>query len=131
MSIAQSFYTWLTANSAVEALVSDRIYPQVIPQHESGRPAITYTQEQGLYIEVLDGRSDTRLSEFSVDCWAPTYLAARNLAETLQTELVGVRGAFGTVTAESVRLSNDFDGPYDDTSGLYRVSLRFEIAYYT
>ncbi len=130
MSIAQSFYTWLTANSAIGAIVSDRIYPQVIPQHEPARPAITYSQEGGEYIEHLAGRSETRLSEFSVDCWAPTYLASRNLAETLQTELVGVRGAFGSVTAESVRLVNDFDGPPDNDTGLYRVSLRFEIAYY-
>lgn len=130
MTIAQSFNTWLTANSAVEALVDDRIYPLVVPQRESSRPCITYNQESGDYIEHLAGRSDTRMSEFSIDCWAPTYLSARNLAETVNTELVGVRGSFGADTAESVRLTNDFDGPYDDDTGLYRVSLRFEIAYY-
>lgn len=130
MTIAQSFYTWLTANSAVEALVGDRIYPQVIPQHQVSHPCLTYSQEGAEYIEHLAGRSDTRLSEFSVECWAPQYLDARNLAETLQTELVGVRGSFGADTAESVRLLNDFDGPPDDDTGLYRVSLRFEIAYY-
>lgn len=130
MSIAQSLYTWLTANSAIDALVDDRIYPQVIPQHEPARPAITYSQEDGSYIEHLAGRSDTRFAEFSIDCWAPTYLAVRNLAETVQTELIGVRGSFGGDTAESVRLVNDFDGPPDDEAGLYRVNLRFVIAYY-
>lgn len=130
MSIAQSLYTWLTANSAIEAIVGDRIYPQVIPQHETARPAITYSQEGGVYMEHLAGRSDTRMSEFSIECWSPTYLAAKNLAETVQTELVGVRGSFGGDTAESVRLVNDFDGPPDNDTGLYRVSLRFEIAYY-
>ena len=130
MTIAQSLYTWLTANAAIEAVVADRIYPQVIPHAESARPCITFSQESGDYIEHLAGRSDTRMAEFSIDCWAPTYLAVRDLAETIHTELVGVRGSFGSHTAESVRLENDFDGPPDNDTGLYRVSLRFVIAYY-
>ena len=130
MSIAQSFYTYLTASSTVDAIVADRIYPEVIPDAVSGRPALTYTQDSGEYIEHLAGRSDTRIAEFSVDCWGPTYLGVRDLAETVQSALIGVRGTFGAHTAESVRLTQDADGPYESDTGLYRVMLRFAVAYY-
>ena len=130
MSIAQSLYTWLAANSAIDTEVDGRVFPQLIPQAiDTGLAALTFTQESAQYIEHLAGRSDTRLAEFSIDCYASTQLAARDLAETVQSELVGVRGSFGAHTAESVRLENDFDRPFEDDTGRYGVSLRFVIAY--
>lgn len=130
MTIAQSLYTYLTADSSIGAVVGDRIYPQIIPQAELGRPALTYFQESGEYIEHLAGRSDLRMAEFEINCWSPTYLAARNLAQVVDTALTGLRGAFGGDTAESIRKTNDFDGGYENDTGLYRVVLRFSIAYY-
>jgi hypothetical protein len=130
MTIAQSFYTYLTANSAVAALVSDRIYPHVIPQHEGTRPCITFEMQGDDDILHLAGRSETRIAEIAVDCWAPRYLDARNLADTVRTELVGVRGAFGADTSESIRITSDYDGPFDDDENLYRVMMRFEIYHY-
>jgi len=128
MTIAQDFYTYVTANSAIDALVSDRIYPHVIPQHEGDRPCITFNVSGDDDILLISGgRSDTRIAEIEVNCWATRYLDARNLADTFRTELVGVRGSFGSSTAESVRIINDFDGPFDDDSNLYRVTLRFQI----
>ena len=44
MSIAQSFYTVLTANSAIDALVSNRIFPHQIPQEVTLRPCLTFDQ---------------------------------------------------------------------------------------
>lgn len=130
MSIAQSLYTWLTANSAIEAYVADRIYPHYIPQHSAARPCLTYSQEGGEKIRHLSGVSDTRISEFSIDAWSLSYLEAKNLAETVTTELDGVRGSFGSHTAEQVRLLNEFDVEPEPDTGLYRVSMRFEIVYY-
>ena len=130
MSIAQSLYTWLTANSAIEAYVSDRIYPHYIPQHSTARPCLTYSQEGGEQIRHLSGVSDTRISEFALDTWSNSYLEAQNLAETVITELGGVRGSFGSHTAEQVRFLNKFDVEPEPDTGLYRVSMRFEIVYY-
>lgn len=129
-TIAQSFYTYLSGNSAVTALVGTRVYPQVIPQPVVLRPAITYYQESGEYIEHLGGRSDLRMAEFEAHCWAPQYLDARNLAEVVDAELTGYRGTFGSHTAESIRKVNDFDVGPDNDTGLHRVILRFDIAYY-
>ena len=130
MTIFQSTYTHMAANSAITALVSARIYPQQIPQRETNFPCLTFSQDSGNYIEHLSGRSETRLAEIIVDCWDKSALGAHNLAETVQTELVGFRGAFGADTAESIRLTNYFDVPPEPDTGLHRVTLRFEIAYY-
>jgi|GEM_PF-2715738 len=130
MTIAQSFYEYLTASSTIQAVVAERIYPHVIPQAELGRPALTYSQEFGDYIEHLAGRSETQMAEFEVNCWSNTYLAVRNLAAIVDTALTGYRGTFGTDTAESIRKTNDFDGGLENDTGLYRVVLRFSVAYY-
>ena len=129
MTIASSLHTVLTGNAAVSALVANRVYAMVIPQHNDVFPALTYSQETGEFIEHLEGRSDTRLAEFSIDCWAKRYGETKTLAETVIAELVGFRGAFGANTAESVRLENDFDVPPEPDTELYRNSLRFVIAY--
>lgn len=130
MSISTSLYTWLTSNSAISALVGSRVYPQVIPPAETGSPAITYAQENVENIYLLQGKSDLRIADFAIDCWHKQYVDARNLADTIHSELDQYRGTFGADTVESVRLTNDFEGPPDNDTGLYRVSLRFDIAYY-
>lgn len=129
MSIASSLYSWLMTNAAITALVGTRVYPSVIPAHVTARPVLTYAQEAGSFIEHMAGRSNTRMSEFSLDCWSDRYSEARELADTVTIELVGTRGTFGADTAESIRLENDFDVPPEPETDLYRVSLRFEIAY--
>lgn len=129
-TIAQSFYSYLSGNSTITNLVSTRIFPQTIPQIIDDRPAITYYQEAGDYIEHLAGRSNTKMAEFEVHCWSTSYLTARNVAETVDAQLTGYRGTFGSHTAESIRKTNDFDGGFETDTGLHRAILRFEIAYY-
>ena len=129
-TIAQSFYAYLSANSSITTLVSTRIFPGTIPEAITARPTITYYQESGEYFEHLAGRSDTKLAEFEVSCWDDTYLTARNVADTVDAQLTGLRGTFGSHTAESIRKVGDFDGGYETDTGLYRAILRFEIAYY-
>ena len=129
MSAATSLYSFLTGNANLEALVGERIYPVVIPPQVTARPVVTFSQESGDFIEHLAGRSDTRFAEFSVDCWGTSYESARAVSDVVETELVGYRGTFGAVNAESIRMENDFDVPPEPDTGLFRVSLRFVIAY--
>lgn len=130
MTIAASFNAYLTADSSIEALVGERIYPIIIPQAELGRPALTYSQESGSYLEQLDGNNDLRFAEFEINCWSTSYLQARTIAATVDSVFTGYRGTFGSHTVESIRKSSDYDVGLEDDTGLYRVTLRFTIAYY-
>ena len=78
MSIAESFYTFITASTAIDAVISDRIYPHIISQAalkaelEKDTPGafLTYSQEVGEWIDHLSGVSDTRRAEIQTDSWA-------------------------------------------------------------
>ncbi len=133
MTISESFYTWLTADASVAALVGDRIYPQIIDPNEPTRPAITWEQALGEDIGILDGgQSDTRFAEFRVNCWAFTVKEAHDLADTLRTAWLAIDGTIGALQADRVSVEMIDDGPVDMTEPnrpLYRVILRLRIAY--
>lgn len=129
-AIAQSFYTYLTADAGIAAIAGERIYPHVIPQADLSRPAITFGQNGDRYLNHLNGRSDLREAEFEVNSFSTTYLAARNLADAVDTALTGFRGTFGSHTAEFIDKTSDFDAGFDDDTGLYQVTQIFMVAYY-
>lgn len=129
MSISTSLKSWLDANSAISAIVSTRNFASIIPANFTDRPCVTFSLENAQDYEIWEGRSDTKEAEFSIEAWAPDYVTANSLSDTIRTEIVGFRGAFGAHTAESILLLNQFDAPKDDDTGLFRVSLRIQIAY--
>ncbi len=134
MTIAESFYTWITADSSIDALVGDRIFPDVIPPSVTDRPALTWELEVDNEIELLDGTtSATNRAEFRVNAWAFSYKAAHDLADTVRTQWRAVSGTFGAHTAIRMRVPiRGNDGPgeeHEPNRRLYRVIMRLEIAY--
>jgi len=129
--IITDFYSFMSANSAIDALVDGRIFPWIIPEGET-EPALTYELDSDFRQQLLDStQSSLRFADFTVNCWDLTYVGAHTLASTVTDELLGYSGSFGTVTAEQIQYERGaIDMPHELDTGRYGVSLSFEIAYY-
>lgn len=125
--IVDSFYGFLAADAGVAALCQS-IWPQTIPQN-AGMPAITYSLDDEQVDRLLDGPGDLRSALIDVSTWSPDHAQSHELADAVESALVGHRGTFGTKTAEHIRLERKFELFESDTR-LYRVSQQFFIAYY-
>ncbi len=80
--------THLAANPAVSALVGTRIYPLALPQNVT-YPAIRYQLIDTPRIYTKDGYSGDSRPRLQIDCWALTYLGAKQLAATVRTAMEG------------------------------------------
>jgi hypothetical protein len=77
----------LQADTAIAALVADRIYPETIPQG-SVIPAITYTVISGEPRNSLDGFTSKLVNyRVQLDCWCAGYRDAAALALLLRDRI--------------------------------------------
>lgn len=92
MSVESDLYTLLKDDAAVAALVSNRIFPLLMPQNPAF-PAITYHRVSGPRVHSHGGPSGLASPRFQVSCWAKSYAAVRDLAEKVRLALDGRMGA--------------------------------------
>jgi hypothetical protein len=100
----------LLANAAVAALVGTRVYPVIAPA-TADLPFITWRRSGVQREHTLAGPMGTPTVILTVDVFATTYEAVRDLADKCRLVLDG----FGTGEAESVvvkhvSLTNEADG---------------------
>jgi selenocysteine-specific translation elongation factor len=121
-AIGETFRSSLTANAGVTALVSGRIFPQVIPQGCT-MPAIRYLVVDDLPLNSVDGfTSHLRIARVQADAYARTYLAAHAVADAIEGALRSVVGPDFAALVVSRR-----DG-YEDETELHRVILDVSVA---
>lgn len=125
--IVDSFYTFLAAQAGVTSLCS-RIYPLTIPEGTTP-PAITYTLDADDREPLFDGPGDLKRALIEATAWSLDHSNAHAIADVIETALANYRGAFGSKTAEHIRLERKFE-LFESDTGLYRVSQQFLIAYY-
>lgn len=87
MSPEELVNTTLTGAAAVTAIVSDRIFPDEIPQ-ERPLPAIVYRRAGTDPRFTLNDTLALTRALMRVSCWAATRMAAELLADEAQTALV-------------------------------------------
>ena len=124
MVIEEALYAFLAATAGVTALVSTRIYPQVIPQ-DAVLPAIAYQRISGPRVHSQSGASGLAYPRFQFTCQAATYSAARQVANAVRAALDGYRGTMGGAGGVSVGaafVANEIDG-YSEESGEHTVRL--------
>lgn len=100
----------LVADAAVSALLGSRVYPVLAPA-EAAIPFATYRRSAVQRQQTLSGPMGTPTVLLSLDLYAATYEAVRDLADKCRKVLDG----YGTVTADSitvnhVSLDNEADG---------------------
>jgi len=83
---------YLLTQSAITSVVDNRIQPIPAPVDLSQYPCITYQSPS--YVPQYANNGPVGVSDTRVvyDCLAPSYLAARSLAETLAAALSGFSG---------------------------------------
>jgi hypothetical protein len=124
--VATALFTRLSSDTEIAAVVvsggKKRIYPTIVPQ-KTPRPYIRYQTISDPRPEDLDDYTTSRVVRFQLDCFADTYLAARDLAERVinaTSSPATVDGVvFGRTKAEGPRdLGEDVAGTW-----IHRASL--------
>lgn len=130
-TIEEAVYTILTGDGPVNSLISNRIFPKILPQKESV-PALTYQQITGKHDYTMDGKDDLKETRLQINCWAGKYSQTKQLTITVEDALDDFSGIVGTIKIQTVQLENTGDMP--DVSSLkgikrYGKRLDFKIWY--
>jgi len=121
MALLESkLFSLLSADTAVKAIVADRIFPTVLKQN-CRLPAISYQRISGNFDADLEGNSGTENPRIQVDCWALGYVQAKDLAKAVRNAMNAATDAVAGFTALCI---TDADN-HDDAANYYGVSLDF------
>lgn len=128
MLLGEALYSFLSADDNVIALVEDRIYPA--QNAEIGQlPCIVYQQISGPRAHSLQGASACAHPRMQLNCFAATYLEAKQLADAVRKAIDGYKGIWLTLDIYGVILLNELD-VYEDDPQIHRVILDFKIWHY-
>jgi hypothetical protein len=114
--IEEALYSHLSTSTALTAIVSDRIYPMMMPQDPT-LPAITYQRISNSPVNTLGGFSSLDNPHIQFDCWTTSYSAAKALGDKL-------RKALSSATTFNALQMSDQD-LYEADTEIYRVSMDF------
>lgn len=122
MTTIEAIRAVLVADVPVNGIVSERVYPQVMPQG-AALPAIVLTVVSDVPENTFDGTAADRLSarRLQVDCYAKSYLAAQNLAAAVDQALSSLQAHDLSAERDNAR------DLYDDPTEIYRVSMDFTV----
>lgn len=109
-AIEEDLTAYLLAQSAINALIVDRMYPARLPQNGT-LPAVTYQRIAGVPEISHDGAVNLTRSRIQIDCWALTYSAMASLAAAIEAALSGYVGAMGSTPSTATRVLNIIDLP--------------------
>lgn len=128
MTIDEALYAYLTgANTQTGALISDRLYPLVLPQNPT-YSAVTY-QEISAPLTATGQSAPGNLVDalFQFDCYATSHKAAKALAGAVRADLSGYQG-----TLSGIKVTSLFQNEYDfwgAEAGVWRVTLEFKLLF--
>lgn len=88
MTVESDFYTLLSGNAGVTALVGTRIYPDALPE-ESAYPAVAFARTRTERLIGLSGQIFGADVDLSVGCWAETRTDADAVATAVESALTG------------------------------------------
>ena len=93
MLVGKAIYSILSDNAAVDALISDRIYPNVAKQ-TSAFPFVVYQVTGDDPTDTKDGVSPLDENAILVMCFSQTYTQASDLADKVRIALDRVDGTY-------------------------------------
>lgn len=127
MILEEAFKGHLFANAAAQALICDRLYPQVIPE-DATLPAASYQRITGPREEAHDGPTSWAEALVQFTCQAETYGQAKACANALRKAFVGFNGLLnGAVPVNGVWCENELDGVNDEVD---RYTIRVDLFFY-
>lgn len=108
--IEQALYSLLSNDGGVSALVSTRIYPNILEQG-TVMPAMTYEQTDGTRDEVMTAPTGFVDSSFQITYWSGLYSEVRAVAAAVEALLDGYSGTVFGVEIEAIHLVDEADIP--------------------
>ena len=130
MSVDDAIYSRLSGNSAVRAIVDDRIYPDRTPQ-DTALPKIVFTTISQGRAPNTSGASGVTNPRIQIDCWADSNAGAFALADAVRLALDGYRGTVASVVIRSCFLDSERKAIVEPRDGgeqrIYGRSLDFNI----
>jgi len=122
MSWRTDLYDMLHGDADVSALVSDRIYPVVIPQGKP-LPVISFMGSGNDPVKHKSGPSKLEYRRVQIDCYADTESEIFDLAEKVRVALD--RKSRGVIDQAVYETDNDIEPDVDQTP---RLSMDFTLA---
>lgn len=126
-----NLYEFLKADAAVTQLISDRIFPEKIPQHSFNGPR---TMDCCTYQFVGDERqpklcdTDGLVGKAcQIDIYSPIRDNIAPIARAIRLRLLDYSGAMGEAMVSKVLLDNEFSTPADPEPGLFRRTQLYTI----
>lgn len=125
----------LSADQAVQEIVQDRVFAQMIPQHDFSAerriPCLVVSRvgssRQARHCDTTDPLMQ---ATYQVDAYGTTYEDAVRGAQAARTALIAFTESAGVARVQKVFLETDFDVGPDPDPGLYRRSCQFTVWYY-
>jgi hypothetical protein len=117
----------LRGDTALYALIMDRIYPDVIPQSVVW-PAIIYHQVSESATYSHDGDSNLDMARYQFDCYGSTKVSARTVKDALRTLLSGKKFGASNIRVASCLLDNSLGG-YDPALKAWRYIQDYVFQY--
>lgn len=105
MSVESDIYSALTGYAGLSALVSTRVYPQVIPDGAT-LPAVAYQRVGTEPVQTLHGTVPAARARFSFSAWAATYADALSVIAQVRAALLAA-AAFEAVYEFEVDLFDE------------------------
>jgi hypothetical protein len=135
VTIGAAVYKYLTTYAGLTALISTRVYPDVLPQSVT-YPCVSFEAISEEEIESFQTASSTLIGvTYSFSCWAATRASARAISEQIRTAFKnysGVMGGAGGVTVSAVEKISRIDSTVQDSDGriiAYLTTIDFQIWY--
>lgn len=89
MSVESDFFSLLSSDSGVTALVAQRIYPDGMPE-TTAYPAVVFSRELTEPDGLLDGSKATERVELSVQVWGETRASVTAVADAIEAAIDGL-----------------------------------------
>jgi len=137
--IEAAIYELLHGDTAVAAIVGDRIYPLVAPQRKAlaypnvPKTYVTYERTGGTRNMPLNGVNGFVVAVYRIMGFAYNYELAKTLGESIRLKLDGYRGSAGGHPIQRIWCDNDIDGYEYETdateTAVFQVVQDYRIAY--
>lgn len=113
ISIEDVMRTFLLANSTIEGMIVDRIFPQQAPQN-ADFPYVVYHRISNPSLRHLGGRAGVSHPRIQIDCYARLYSEAKALRDAIISlidpdESRVSRRLWGTVPVQSSIVEDSYD----------------------
>jgi hypothetical protein len=127
----QGLATVLVSDPAVASLVGQRVYPVIAPA-AAALPFVTWRRSGVQRQQTLSGPMGMPTVTLTIEAYAETYEAVRDLADRIRLALDGYGGTpADSAVVKNVSLDNESDGFIQLTGGdlpfVYSVTMTFSV----